>query len=93
MKLSEKRIESISDKIAFQLVRKRHLITNENLRQVSAWIEHAIVDNLKIEDEINEEVRSFLSRMTTCPPVGSFEYNAIFRNKKEEIAKRRNYEL
>jgi len=34
-----------------------------------------------------------LSKMSTCPPAGSFQYNALFQKKKEELAARRGIDL
>jgi hypothetical protein len=93
MRLSDDRILSIAQKIAFKLVRKRCISTRENLRQVAAWIEMPILEELAMEDEINEEVREFFAKMKTCPPIGSQEYSAMFQKKKEEVARKRNYKL
>jgi len=91
MKISEARIDSISKKIAFRLVKERLVRTVKNLRQVSAWVEYAIYEDFKIEESINKETTEMLSKMTTCPPVGSFEYNALFQKKREEVSDRKNF--
>jgi hypothetical protein len=93
MKLSENRVNAIAYKVAFQLVKKRCIKTRERLDQVTAWVEKPILDDLAMEEQINEDVRQILASMTTCPPEGSFEYQALFQKKKEEVARRRNYEL
>ena len=33
-----------------------------------------------------------LAKLAKCPPEGSFEYQAMFQKKKEEIARRRHYQ-
>ena len=91
MRLSEDRANAIAAKIAFELVRKRLLMSTRPLRQVTAWVEKPILDYLHQEEEIDEEVRRDLARQTKCPPEGSFEYQALFQKKKEEIAKRHGY--
>jgi len=93
MKISEARIDSIAKKIAFKLVKERLVRTVKNLRQVSAWVEFAIYEDLKIEENINKETMEMLSKMTTCPPVGSFEYQALFQKKREEISNRKNHNI
>ena len=39
MRLSEDRIHSIANKIAFQLVKKRMVTSKRNLMQITAWVE------------------------------------------------------
>jgi hypothetical protein len=54
-------------------------------------VEKPILDDLRREDEIDEEVKRELRNLTKCPPEGSFEYQAMFQKKKEEFARRRGY--
>lgn len=93
MRLSEDRINAIAYKIAFELVKKRHLKTTRRLNQVTAWVEKPIFDYLRAEDEIDEFIRRDMAKMTTCPPEGSFEYQALFQKKKEDYARKRGYQL
>ncbi len=93
MRLSEDRINSIAHKIAFELVKKRLVKTSRRLAQVSAWVEKPILDHFRLEDAFEEEIRQQLRGMSTCPPEGSFEYQALFQKKKEELARRRGYQL
>jgi hypothetical protein len=91
MRLSEERIAAIAYKIAFELVKKRYVKTRQRLQQVTAWVEKPLLDHLRREDELDEEVRIQLSTRTTCPPEGSFEYQALFQKTKEALARRRGY--
>jgi hypothetical protein len=93
MRLSEDRIGAIAYKIAFELVKKRYVVSKKKLMQVTAWVEKPILDDLAREETIDEEVRQVLQSMTKCPPEGSFEYQALFQRKKEEIARRRSYSI
>lgn len=92
MRLSEDRIYAIAHKIAFELIKKRYIKTDKRLTQVTAWVEKPLLDDLEQEDWLDAEVRRELGNMSTCPPEGSFEYQALFDKKKEEIARRHNYE-
>lgn len=92
MRLSEDRINAIAYKVAFELVKKRYVKTNHKLSQVTAWVEKPMIEDLKREDVIDEDVRRELAKLTKCPPEGSFEYQAMFQKKKEELARRRNYQ-
>ncbi|HOE94955.1 MAG TPA: DUF507 family protein [Candidatus Sumerlaeota bacterium] len=93
MRLSEDRINAIAYKIAFELVKKRYVKTSRRLSQVTAWVEKPILDNLRQEEALDEEVRRTLAGMKTAPPEGSFEYQALYQRKKEELARRRGYQL
>lgn len=91
MRLSEDRINSISNKIAFQLVKKRMVLTTRKLNQVAAWVEKPILEDLRREEAIELEVAEYIRGLKNKPPEGSFEYQAMFQKKKEEIARRRSF--
>ena len=91
MRLSEDRINAIAEKIAFQLVKKRMVQTKARVNQVQAWVEKPILEDLRREDEIDEEVADYIRGLKTAPPPGSFEYQALFQKKKEEVARRRSF--
>lgn len=93
MRLSEDRINAIAYKVAFELVKKRLIKTQHRLSQVTAWVEKPILDDLSREEEIEEEVRQTLRSMKSCPPEGSYDYQALFQRKKEELADRRGYRI
>ena len=93
MRLSEERIDSIAQKIAFHIVKKRIVRTTHNLRQMSAWVEKPILDHLSREDGIDDEVTRYIEGLEKKPPQGSFEYQAMFQKKKEEVAARRGFEI
>jgi len=91
MRLSEERIGAIAHKIAFELVKKRLVKTRARLLQVTAWVEKPLLDRLRREDELDDEVRRQLAKRASAPPEGSFEWQALFQKTKEELAKRRGY--
>jgi hypothetical protein len=93
MRLSEDRINSIAAKVAFQLVKKRMVLTEKKLNQVTAWIEKPMLDDLQREDEIDREVQQYIRGLQKKPPEGSFEYQALFQKKKEEVARRRGFSI
>lgn len=93
MRLSEERIDSIAHKIAFHLVKKRQIVSRANLRQVSAWIEKPILEDLKREEAIDREVTEYIAGLEKKPPTGSFEYQAMYQKKKEEVARRRGFTM
>lgn len=93
MRLSEDRIDAIAQKVAHRLVKKGHVASKRPLRQVSAWVEKAMLDLLKMEDAIDQEVAAYIEGLSNKPPQGSFAYQALFQKKKEEVAARRGFRL
>ncbi len=93
MRLSEDRINTIAYKIAFQLVRKRIVITSKRLNQVTAWVEKPILEDLAREEEVDTEVKNYIHGLSKHPPEGSFEYQALFQKKKEEVARKRGFSI
>lgn len=91
MRLSDDRIHSIANQIAEHLL-KRGMIRFKGLRiSLVTSIARVITNDLKIEDEINAEVERMIESMQRKIPRGSAEWNSIFIQKKEELARRRNY--
>jgi hypothetical protein len=91
MRLSEDRIHSIASQVAEHLT-KQKMIQFKGLRsRLVTLIERVILQDLKIEDEINAEVERMIESMKRKIPRGSAEWNSIFFQKKEELARRRNY--
>jgi len=93
MRLSDDRIQYIAGTMADYLTREK-LIRFEGLRtSLVTTIARVITNDLKIEDEINAEVERMIQSMQRKIPRGSAEWTTIFFQKKEEIARRRNYIL
>lgn len=91
MRLSEDRIHFISQQIAKDLLDK-HLIKFGGSRIIlEAEISKIIMEDLQIEEEIDREVVEMIEKMKRNIPPGSAEWNAIYAQKKEEIARRKNY--
>jgi len=93
MRLSEDRINAIAEKIAISLVRKRMIVTTKPLRQVAAWVEKPMLEDLEREDVIDQEVMRLIKGLSNPPPEGSYDYNALYQKKKEEVSKRRGYKI
>jgi hypothetical protein len=93
VRLSEDRVNSIAGKLARRLVQKGMLVSSNNLRQLTVWIERPILEDLAREDEIDEEVRSYIAGLSKAPPEGSYDWQALFQKKKEEISRRRSFKI
>lgn len=91
MRLSEERINSLAQQIAKELL-AQSLIKHSGSRVIlEAEIAKVILEDLAIEEQIDQEVVEMISKMKRNIPQGSAEWSAIYAEKKEELARRRNY--
>ena len=91
MRLSEDRIHFIATQIAKELMDREQIKFSGSRIVLESEIARVIHEDLKIEDEIDREVVDMIDKMQRKIPQGSAEWQAIFLQKKEEIARRRNY--
>lgn len=91
MRLSEDRIQFIAGQVAKELKEKNLIKFSGSAIVLESEIARVLHEDLSIEDEIDKEVVEHIDRMQRKPPQGSAEWQAIFAQKKEEIARRRNY--
>ncbi len=93
MRLSDERIQFIASQISDILLDK-NLVTVKGLRNtLKILVARAIIKDLQIEDQIDEEVKNIIASMKRDIPEGSSEWKSIFQQQKEAIAKRLNYIL
>ena len=93
MRLSEERIEFIANQIADGLQQKRRVRYRGNKNRFVAAIGRVILEDIRIEDEIDREAEAHIRKMKRNVPEGSAEWVAIYQQEKEALARRRNYQL
>jgi hypothetical protein len=93
MRLSEARIEFIATQIAEGLQQKRRVRYRGNKNKFTAEIGKVILEDMRIEDEIDREAEAHIRKMKRDIPEGSPEWVAIYQQEKEELARRRNYQI
>lgn len=91
MRLSEDRISFLAKQIAQELTEKNMIKFSGSPIVLETEIGRVLLEDLRIEDEIDREVVDMIDRMQRKPPQGSAEWQALFMAKKEEIARRRSY--
>lgn len=91
MRMSEDRVQFIANQIAEDLKAKNQIKFSGSAIVLEAEIARVLMEDLRIEDEIDREVVEMIESMQRQPPQGSAEWQALFMSKKEEIARRRNY--
>ncbi|MCX7019658.1 MAG: DUF507 family protein [bacterium] len=93
MRLSQDRINFIAQQVAMELIDKGYVKYSGSKVLLESEIAKVILEDLAIEDEIDREVVDMITSMKRNIPAGSAEWNAIYWQKKEEIARRRNYTI
>lgn len=91
MRLSEDRIAFIAMQVAKDLIDGGLVKFGGSRPVMEAEIARVISADLRIEEEIDREVVEMIEGMKRPIPHGSAEWQAIYSEKKEEIARRRNY--
>ena len=91
MRLSEDRIHFIAAQVAKELVDTKVVKFGGSQIVLESEISRVVLEDLKIEEEIDKEVVAMIDSMQRKLPPGSAEWQAVYSQKKEEIAKRKNY--
>ena len=91
MRLSEDRVHFIAQQIAKEVLDSGLVSFGGSRIVLEAEISKVILEDLRVEDEIDKEVVDMISKMKRNIPPGSAEWSAIYAQKKEEIARRKNY--
>ncbi len=94
MTLSQERIQALAREMVGELTRTGAArIPRGEERQAATLLAQVMIEDLKTEEEIDREARRRLRRMTTAPPAGSPEWEAILLREKQNLAARRGYTL
>jgi len=90
MKLRREYIEFISERVVDRLVKKGSIQLQVDHKMVQARISQTIMDDLKVEDELDEEVRQILEGYTQQMRQQHIEYHEMFQRIKHKLAQERN---
>lgn len=93
MRLSEERIDFISDQILDALFKDDLIKIDGSEKTIRHEMNRVMMTDLAMEDKIDEVVVNMIRSLKRNVPEGSPEWNAIFLQKKEEIASKYNYTL
>jgi hypothetical protein len=90
MKLRRDFIEFISQRLAERLIQKGYIQPVAEAKAIQARISQTILEDLKVEDDLDEEVRKILEGYTHQMRQQHIEYYEMFQKVKRELAKKRN---
>jgi len=83
-KISRERVNQLARELLDAMTKTKSVILLKDREVVRQSIAHALADELKREDEREENVRRRLATMKKGPPLGSREYEQLFRKMMEE---------
>ena len=89
MRLSKERIRHMSDSIAVRLRQEGQLTIIGDIKAFVEQIDHAIIEELSIEDRLNAEVRQLLKAYEQDIERGHVDFQKMFTMVKSKLAKER----
>ena len=93
MKLRRDYIDAISQRLVERLVSKDYITLHADATVVQAKISQTIIDDLKVEDDLDDEVRKILEGYTQQMRQQNIEYHEMFQIIKRKLIKERNLVL
>ena len=90
MKLRRDYIESLSERMLHQLAQKGCLRVTGDPKLLCARIANTILADLKVEDDLDDEVRTLLEGYAQQMRQQHIEYHEMFQMVKRKLVKERN---
>ena len=89
MRLTKEFIEEVSRKIVMNLLDKDMIIWEERPEKLEAIINAIITEDLMVEDQLNEEVKTLLESRTKDYERNMLDYGRVFQLVKSKLARER----
>jgi hypothetical protein len=89
MRLSKERIRHISESIAVRLQQEGQVAMVGDRKAFVEQIDHAILEELSVEDRLNAEVRKMLTVYEQDIERGHVDYQRMFTLVKNKLARER----
>ena len=89
MRLSKERVRHISESIATRLEQEGEVAIVGDLKAFIEQINHAIIEELSIEDRLNAEVRQLLKAYEEDIERGHVDFQRMFTMVKSKLVKER----
>ena len=89
MRIKRELVEHISKKIVESLVKKDLIIWDEGAEKLEARITDVITQDLMVEDNLNEEVKTLLDSRTKEYERDMMDYGRVFQLVKSRLARER----
>ncbi len=89
MRLSKERIRHIAESIVTRLQQEEQVATVGDRKSFVEQIDHAILDELSVEDRLNAEVRQLLNAYEQDIEQGHVDYQKMFTMVKTKLVRER----
>lgn len=89
MRLSKERIRHMAESLAARLQQEGQVAIVGDHKAFVEQIDHAIVEELSVEDRLNAEVRQLLSVYEQDIERGHVDYQRMFKMVKNKLARER----
>jgi|YelNatPaOPRAMG01_1025707.scaffolds.fasta_scaffold01486_2 hypothetical protein len=89
MRLNNEEIKELSNFLAKTLMEKNLLVKQVKLEDIRLDIYNIILEDMKMEDKLNEEVKDIMERYESELKSGKLDYNKLFNMIKQQIIKER----
>ncbi len=93
MRLTGQQIQSVSEEVVRETVRRRALKLLVPEEEAFSLVEKAIADDLMVEDRLNEEVKDILKQYEKEIEQGRADYKTIFDLVKKKLVRERGLVL
>ncbi len=89
MRLSNDEIKGVSDFLSKMLVDKNLFLKQVNIEDIRLVINAIISQDMKLEDDLNEEIKDIMERYDEQLKSGKVDYNKLFAMIKQQLIKER----
>ncbi len=89
MRLSKERVRHISESVVTRLQQEGQVAIAANRKAFVEQIDHAIVEELSIEDQLNAEVQQLLKAYEQDIERGQVDFQRMFTMVKTKLARER----
>lgn len=89
MRLSKERVRHMADALAARLLQEGHVVLTGTQKAFADQIDHAVTEELSIEDRLNLEVRQMLKAHEAEIERGNVDYQKMFTMLKGKLARER----
>ncbi|GJL52113.1 MAG: hypothetical protein NPIRA01_33400 [Nitrospirales bacterium] len=93
MRLNQERVHTIAFKILQRLQSQKHLDGIGPSESLVRALEHAITEELTVEDRLNAEVRELLKKFDAEFQSGKADYQKMFTMVKQKLVRERSIVL
>jgi hypothetical protein len=93
MKLSKERIAHIAGSLARRLTQQKLVALAGSPQALVETLDHAITEELAVEDKLNAEVRTLMKKYEAEIDKGRVDYQKMFLMVKKQLAKERGVVL